>query len=108
MSSLPIHPSVQRDRSLQRLRDLTYAIAAGAAGLLGVFSIIAAVSVPGQTDAGGTASTGTTATDPNQSIFSLPAGGVSTTGGGEFQRPGQGSVSQGGSAAPHVVSGGSR
>jgi hypothetical protein len=108
MSSLPLHPSVQRDRSLQRLRDLTYAIAAGAAGLLGVFSIIAAASVPGQSDAGATASTDPTATGPNQSSFSQPQGGVSTTGGGEFQRPGQGSFSQAGGAAPHVVSGGSR
>lgn len=108
MSSPPMHPSVQRDLSLQRLRDLTFAIGAGAAGLLGVFSIVAAVSVPGQSDAGATASADTTAAGPNQAGFSQPAGSVSTTGGGEFQRPGQRSVSQAGSSAPHVVSGGSR
>jgi hypothetical protein len=108
MSGQAIHPAVQRDLSLQRLRDLTVASAAGAAGLLGVFSIIAATTVPGHSDGGGTATTATTATDPNQSSFSQPGGGVSTTGGGEFQRPGQGSVSQVGSSAPHVVSGGSR
>jgi hypothetical protein len=105
MSSPNIHPSVQRDLSLQRLRDLTYAIAAGAAGLLGLFSIVAAATVPGQTDGGATA---TTATNSNQAGFSQPAGGVTTTGGGEFQRPAQGAVSQAGSGPPNVVSGGSR
>jgi hypothetical protein len=108
MSSQALHPSVQRDRSLQRLSDLTYAIAAGAAGLLGLFSIVAAATVPGQSDGSPTASTATTATDPNQPGFTQPAGGVTITGGGEFQRPSQGSVSQVGNTAPHVVSGGSR
>jgi hypothetical protein len=105
MSSPAMHPSVQRDLSLQRLRDLTFAIAAGAAGLLALFSIIAAATIPGQTDSGATAAT---VTNPNQAGFSQPAGGVSTTGGGEFQRPAQGAVSQAGSALPNVVSGGSR
>jgi hypothetical protein len=101
MSSPTIHPAVQRDLSLQRLRDLTFACAVGAAGLFGVFSIIAAATVPGHSDGGATASTdptlsSTTSTDPNYA------------GGDDLQPPAQAPITQPAAAAPHVVSGGSR
>jgi hypothetical protein len=98
MSSPARHPSVQRDLSLQRLRDLTFATAAGAAALLGVFSIVAATTVPGHSDAGATASTdpSSTSTDPTY------------LGGDDLQPPVQAPVSQPVAAAPHAVSGGSR
>ncbi len=111
MNSPATPPAVQRDLSVQRLRDLTFASAAAAAGLVGVFSIVAAITVPGHSDAGGTGAnttTDTTATDPNQSSFSQPAGDDSTTDGGQLQPPAQAPVSQPVAAAPHVVSGGSR
>jgi hypothetical protein len=101
MSRLARHPSVQRDLSLQRLRDLTFVTAAGAAGLLGVFSIVAATTVPGHSDGGATASTGTTqssstSTDPTY------------LGGDDLQPPVQAPFPQPVATAPHVVSGGSR
>ena len=104
MSAPPIHPAVQRDLSLQRLRDLTFACAAGAAGLLGVFSIVAATTIPGHSDGGATA---TSATDPNAGL-TLPAGDDSTGDGGQLQPPAQIPVSRPAAPAPHVVSGGSR
>jgi len=101
MNSPATHPSVLRDLSLQRLRDLTFATAAGAAGLLGVFSIVAAATVPGHSDAGATAST-----DPTQS--SSTSTGSTYTGGDDLQPPVQAPVVQAGASVPHVVSGGSR
>jgi hypothetical protein len=97
----PIHPVEQRDRSLKLLRDLTFAFAAGGAALLGVFSIVAAATVPGQSDSGATASTAstgsTTTSDDNES----------STGPSRVQAPSQGSFGPG-AGAPIVVSGGSR
>lgn len=102
MSAPAIHPAVQRDLSLQRLRDLTFVCAAGAAGLLGVFSIIAATTIPGHSDGGATANS---ATDPNAG-FSEPEG--STGDGGVLQPPAQAPLRQPAASAPHIVSGGSR
>jgi len=99
-----IHPAVQRDLSLQRLRDLTFACAAGAAGLLGVFSIVAAITIPGHTEGGATA---TAAADSNAG-FSQPADDHGTADGGQLQPPAQAPARQPAAAAPHVVSGGSR
>jgi len=104
MSAPTIHPAVQRDRSLRRLRDLTFTSAVGAAGLLGVFSILAATTIPGHSDVGATT---TTAADSNAGV-SQPAGDDSTAGGGQLQPPAQAPVRQPAAAAPHVVSGGSR
>jgi hypothetical protein len=106
MSAPRIHPAVQRDLSLQRLRDLTFACAAGAAGLLGVFSIIAATTVPGHSDGGATA---TTATDPNQGGFpQQPADDTGSGDGGVLQPPAQAPVRQPAVQVPIAVSGGSR
>jgi hypothetical protein len=89
----PISAAEERDRSLQLLRDLTYVFAVGGLGLLGLFAIVAATTIPGHSDAGPTAST-----NASDSTFS---------GDDQFQRPTQGSFGPG-SGAPIVVSGGSR
>jgi hypothetical protein len=104
VSAPGIHPAIQRDLSLQRLRDLTFACAAGAAGLLGVFSIIAATTVPGHSDAG---TTGTTAADPNQGS-QQPADDSNSGDGGVLQPPAQAPVRQPAVQVPVAVSGGSR
>lgn len=105
MSNPTVHPAVQRDLSLQRLRDLTLACAAGAAGLLGVFSIIAATTVPGHGDG---AATATTATGPNQGGFSQQAEGSGSGDGGVLQPPALAPVRQPSAQLPVAVSGGSR
>jgi hypothetical protein len=96
-----IHPVEQRDRSLQRLHDLTFAFAAGGAALLGLFAIVAAATVPGQSDGSATASSassGTTATSDDNSSSNGPS---------QVQAPNQGSFGPG-SGRPIAVSGGSR
>src|ERR1700724_197043 len=96
-----IHPAEQRDRSLTLLRALTFAFAAGGAALLGLFSIVAAATVPGQSDSGptgSTASTRTTTTSDDNSSSSGPS---------QVQQPSQGSFGPG-SGQPIAVSGGSR
>jgi len=47
----------QRDLGLQRLRDLTRICFFWAAGLLGLFSVVAAVTIPGSTQNNTSAST---------------------------------------------------
>src|ERR1700694_2615087 len=44
----PVEAIEQRDRALQKLRDLTWASFMWAAGLVAVFSVIAAVPLPAQ------------------------------------------------------------
>lgn len=99
---MPPPPSVQhRDRGLSLLRDLTVAVAIGATGLLGVFAIIAATTIPGHA-AGGVASTGSSGPQTD--------GGSSSTGFGgqtQFHQPDGGGFTQGGSTTPIVVTGGS-
>jgi hypothetical protein len=81
----------QRNDGLQKLRDLTIASFCWALGLLAVFSVIAAVTIPGQS-----ASASTSATSP-----------VTDT--GQLQGPVEGSFRPvGGSGVPLAVSGGSR
>jgi len=104
MSAPAIHPAVQRDLSLRRLRDLTFACTAAAAGLLGVFAIVAATTIPGHSDGGATA---TAAADSNGGV-SQPGADDSAADTGPLQPPAQAPVRQPAVAAPHVVSGGSR
>jgi len=104
VSAPGIHPAVQRDLSLQRLRDLTFACAAGAAGLLGVFSIVAATTIPGHTDGGATAATAA----GSSAGFSQSSGDDGTANGGQLQPPAQAPARQPSVVVPHVVSGGSR
>ncbi|HEV2029546.1 MAG TPA: hypothetical protein VGS16_13625 [Candidatus Dormibacteraeota bacterium] len=91
---MPGQPNIlveQRNDGLQKLRDLTIASFCWALGLLAVFSVIAAVTIPGQST---TASN--SATSP-----------VTDT--GQLQGPVDGSFQPaGGGGAPLVVSGGSR
>lgn len=100
---MPPPPSVQhRDRGLGLLRDLTVAVAIGATGLLGVFAIAAAATIPGHA-AGGVASNGSSGAQTD--------GGSTSTGfGGQTQlhQPDGGGFTQGGSTTPIVVTGGSR
>jgi hypothetical protein len=95
-----IHPVEQRDRSLKLLRDLTFAFAAGGAALLGLFSILAAATVPGQSDSGATASTASTGTTTTSDDNSSSSGTSQS-------QPGQGSFGPG-FGQPIAVSGGSR
>ncbi|HSS92823.1 MAG TPA: hypothetical protein VLR46_02410 [Candidatus Dormibacteraeota bacterium] len=80
--------SEQRDRSLQKLRDLTTACLVVGAGLVAALSVIAATTIPGHSDS---ASTGST----------------QSSGDGSLQGPSDGSFGPGG-GYPTVVTGGSR
>jgi hypothetical protein len=89
----------QRDRALQKLRDLTWASFMWAAGLVAVFSVIAAVTLPGSQ----------TQTAPG----TTPGSGTSTTSAGTFnddgelQAPPAGTFQAGGGSPAVAVSGGS-
>ena len=88
----------QRDRALQKLRDLTWASFMWAAGLVAVFSVIAAVTLPGSQ---AQPASGTT-----------PSAGTSTTASsfnddGQLQPPADGTFQAGGGNPPVAVSGGS-
>ena len=48
MAPEPIEAIIQRDQAMQKLRDLTWACFMWAAGMVAVFSVIAAVTLPGQ------------------------------------------------------------
>ena len=100
---MPPPPSVQhRDRGLSLLRDLTVAVAIGATGLLGVFAIVAATTIPGHAASGAS---------PSDSSGAQTGGGSASTGfGGQTQLhpPDGGGFTQGGSTTPIVVTGGSR
>jgi hypothetical protein len=99
MAQEPIEAMEQRDRAMQKLHDLTWACFMWAAGLVAVFSVIAAVTLPGQTQN----SSGTTAgSDPSNSAPS-----VFTDDGGQLQPPANGSFQGGGGSPPLAVSGGS-
>lgn len=90
-----------RDRGLGLQRDLTLAVGIGATALLGVFTIVAATTIPGHS--AGTALAATTSSDQgSSSTDDFP--------GVQFQRPADGSFAAGGTAAPGpvAVSGGSR
>jgi len=80
-----------RDRGLERLRKLTLACVAGAAGMVAVLSVVAASSIPGHASGAsansGSASTGSFAQpDQNQSVSQNqnqnPFGGFFGSGGG--------------------------
>jgi hypothetical protein len=99
MASEPIEAINQRDQAMQKLRDLTWACFLWAAGMVAVFSVIAAATVPGQAQN----SSGTTpGSDPSQSSAS-----VFTDDGGQLQPPANGSFQSAGGSPPLAVSGGS-
>jgi hypothetical protein len=84
MNPLPDSPIAMRDRGLERLRKLTWACVAGAAGLAAVLSVVAAWSNPGHQSAtsgsAGPALIGSDSQDQSQNQSSL--GGFFGSGGG--------------------------
>jgi hypothetical protein len=98
MAPEPIEAIVQRDQALQKLRDLTWACFLWAAGMVAVFSVIAAATVPGQ--AQGTANSPSTSDQSNSS-------GSTFTDDGQLQPPVSGAFQSAGGSPPLAVSGGS-
>jgi hypothetical protein len=98
MAPEPIEAIIQRDQAMQKLRDLTWACFLWAAGMVAVFSVIAAATVPGQ--AQGTANTPPTSDQSNSSASAF-------TDDGQLQPPVNGSFQGGGGSPPLAVSGGS-
>ena len=85
-----------RDDALTLLRDITAACAVGAIALLGAFTLIAALTVPG-----------TNASNP---ATAAPAetGNPTQSDDGELQPPSRGQLAQVGGGSGVAVSGGSR
>jgi hypothetical protein len=98
MAPEPIEAIIQRDQAMQKLRDLTWACFLWAAGMVAVFSVIAAATVPGQ--AQGTTNTPATSDQSNSSASSF-------TDDGQLQPPVNGSFQGAGGSPPLAVSGGS-
>ncbi|TME58312.1 MAG: hypothetical protein E6I58_03265 [Chloroflexi bacterium] len=97
MAQAPIATSATRDNALSLLRDLTAAVAIGATALLGVFTLIAALTIPGQNGSNqGTAGTADTGNPSHSSDDS------------NLQPPIRGGLQQAGGGAAVAVSGGSR
>ncbi len=99
MAHEPFEAMEQRDRGMQKLRDLTWACFMWAAGMVAVFSVIAAATLPGQ-------SQNSSGTSPSQDQSNSSAS-VFTDDGGQLQAPPNGSFQSGGGSPPLVVSGGS-
>jgi hypothetical protein len=98
VASEPLEAIVQRDQAMQKLRDLTWACFLWAAGMVAVFSVIAAATVPGQAQG--------TATTPPASDQSNSSAGTFTDD-GQLQPPVSGSFQGNGGGPPLAVSGGS-
>jgi hypothetical protein len=98
MVQQPFEAMEQRDRAMQKLRDLTWNCFMWASGLVVVFSVIAAVTLPGQSQ--NTANTNPSSDTSNSSASTF-------TDDGQLQPPAVGSFQQGGGSPPRVVSGGS-
>jgi len=98
MAPEPIEAIVQRDQALQKLRDLTWACFLWAAGMVAVFSVIAAATVPGQAQ-------GSTNAPPTSDQTNSSAGTFADD--GQLQPPVNGSFHGGGASPPLAVSGGS-
>jgi hypothetical protein len=99
MAFEPIEAMEHRDRAMQKLQDLTWACFLWAAGMVAVFSVIAAVTVPGQGQ--GTTQSSSTGSDASSSSAST------FTDDGQLQAPANGSFQTAGGRPPLVVSGGS-
>jgi hypothetical protein len=94
----PLDAIEQRDRALQKLQDLTWAIFLWAAGMVAVFSVIAAATLPGQTQGTNNTAAGTDSSATSASTF---------TDDGQLRAPAGGTVQAGGGSPPLVVTGGS-
>jgi len=101
MASEPIEAIRQRDQAMQKLRDLTWACFLWAAGMVAVFSVIAAATLPGQAQGQGGAA-GSAGTDSSSSSAST------FTDDGQLQPPANVSFQSAGGSPPVAVSGGSR
>jgi hypothetical protein len=99
MALEPIAAMEQRDRGMQRLRDLTWACFLWAAGMVAVFSVIAAATLPGQAQNSSGATPGTDQSNSSASVF--------TDDGGQLRPPANGSFQNNGGSPPLAVSGGS-
>src|ERR1700681_628967 len=99
MATEPIEAMIQRDQAMQKLRDLTWACFLWAAGLVAVFSVIAAATIPGQSQGAQSTSTGSDTSSSSASTL---------TDDGQLQAPVSGSFQSAGGSPPLVVSGGSR
>ena len=88
----------QRDRALQKLQDLTWAVFLWAAGMVAVFSVIAAATLPGQSPSAPTSSTGADNSSSSASTF---------TDDGQLRAPVNGTFQASRGNPPLVVSGGS-
>ncbi|TMC01049.1 MAG: hypothetical protein E6J40_00390 [Chloroflexi bacterium] len=96
MAQAPPATAASRDNALSLLRDLTAAVAIAATALLGVLTLIAAVTIPGHSSSNqGTAGTAETG-NPTRSSDDA-----------SLQPPSSGGLRQGG-GNPVAVSGGSR
>jgi hypothetical protein len=99
MAPEPIEAIIQRDQGMQKLRDLTWACFLWAAGMVAVFSVIAAATVPGQ----GQGAANTTPTNSDQTNTSAST----FTDDGQLQAPVSGSFQSAAGSPPLAVSGGS-
>lgn len=95
----PISAIEERDQGLQRLRGLTKACFFWSAGLVAVFSVIAAMTIPGQSQ---TSSNNPTSQADSNSATSQPADD------NQLQGPVAGTFQRGSGGPPLGVSGGSR
>jgi hypothetical protein len=94
----PIEAIEQRDRALQKLRDLTWACFLWAAGMVAVFGVIAAATLPGATPGNASNQTGSDTSNSSSSVFNDD---------GQLQPPAGGTFRSAGGSPPLVVSGGS-
>jgi hypothetical protein len=98
MVKAPIEAIEQRDRAMQKLRDLTWACFLWAAGMVAVFAVIAAATVPGATSSSASNSTSSDNSNASSGAFSDD---------GQLQPPTGGTFQTAGGSPPRVVSGGS-
>jgi hypothetical protein len=98
MAAEPIEAMMQRDQAMQKLRDLTWACFLWAAGMVAVFSVIAAATVPGQAQGAGNNTPTNDQSNSSSSTF---------TDDGQLQPPVGGSFQSSGGNPPLAVSGGS-
>ena len=98
MVKAPIEAIEQRDRAMQKLRDLTWACFMWAAGMVAVFAVIAAATVPGATSGSASNSASSDNSNASSGVFSDD---------GHLQQPDGGTFQTAGGSPPLVVSGGS-
>jgi len=85
MAQAPPATAATRDNALSLLRDLTVTVAIAATALLGVLTLIAAVTIPGQSSSSrgtaGTAETGNPTQSTDDASLQPPSSGLRQGGG---------------------------